>query len=81
MEVTCRTQFRIQRERKVRFVRCKWMGDSGCLSGVLRPRLFTCSCGSPYRSSITEEHTVNETVAQEHIETQDESGTAGKKQR
>jgi len=31
--------------------------------------------------TVTEEHTVNETVAKEHIETQDESGTAGKKQR
>ncbi len=31
--------------------------------------------------TVTEEHTVNETVAKEQIETQDESGTAGKKQR
>jgi len=31
--------------------------------------------------TVTGEHTVNETVAKEHIETQDESGTAGKKQR
>ncbi len=31
--------------------------------------------------TVTEKHTVNETVAKEHIETQDESGTAGKKQR
>ncbi len=31
--------------------------------------------------TVTEEHTVNETVGKEHIETQDESGTAGKKQR
>ena len=31
--------------------------------------------------TVTEEHTVNETVGKEHIETQDESGTAGKQQR